>query len=69
VLIINRVTGEEGERLRELAEESGLRVAGLVPQVGKILEYDLKGKPLLDLPGSSIAQTSVFSILDSLDIP
>jgi CO dehydrogenase maturation factor len=69
VLIINRVTGEEGETLRELAEESGLKVAGLVPQDGMIFEYDLKGKPLLDLPGSSIAQTSVFSILDSLDIP
>src|SRR4030043_215279 len=32
VLIINRISGDEGGGLKNLAEESGLRVAGLIPQ-------------------------------------
>jgi CO dehydrogenase maturation factor len=67
-LIINRVTGEEGNRLREFAEEKGLHVAGLVPQDGTIFEYDLKGKPIFELPPDSPALISLFSILESLKV-
>ncbi len=66
VLIINRVSGDEGDRLKELAEGMGLHVAGLVPQDGIIFEYDLKGIPIFNLPGDSPALISVFSILDDL---
>jgi CO dehydrogenase maturation factor len=69
VLIINRVTGEEGDTLRELAGELGLHCAGIVPQDGKIFEYDLQGRPLIELPDDSPALRSVFTILDGLDIP
>ncbi|VAX28066.1 CO dehydrogenase accessory protein CooC (nickel insertion) [hydrothermal vent metagenome] len=69
VLIINRVTGEEGDTLRELADGLGLHCAGLVPQDGKIFEYDLQGRPLIELPDDSPALCSVFTILDGLDIP
>ncbi len=69
VLIINRVMGEEGEQLRELAQDLGLEVAGLVPQDGTIFEYDLQGRPIFELPEDSPALQAVYSILDNLDIP
>lgn len=69
VLIINRVMGEEGERLRDLAEQLGLHVAGLIPHDGTIFEYDLKGKPIFELPQESPALQSIYSILDGLQIP
>ncbi len=69
VLIINRVIGEEGQRLKGLAEELGLHVAGLIPQDGTIFEYDMVGRPIFELPPESPALQSVYSILDGLQIP
>jgi CO dehydrogenase maturation factor len=68
-VIINRVIGEEEEKLRKLSEDLDLNIAGLVPQDGTIFDYDLKGKPVFELPADSAACVSVFSILDSLGIP
>src|SRR5512147_177834 len=58
-LVINRVSGSEGEELRKLAEEMGLTVSGLVPQDHQIFEYDLEGKGIVGLPGDSIAVTAL----------
>ena len=68
-VIINRVIGEEEEKLRKLSEDLDLNIVGLVPQDAKIFDYDLKGKPVFELPADSAARVSVFSILDSLEIP
>lgn len=69
ILIINRVTGAHGERLKTLAEGYGLSVGGLVPQDETIFDYDLNGKPVYALPAASPALTGVTTILDSLEIP
>ncbi|MEW6674468.1 MAG: AAA family ATPase [Nitrospirota bacterium] len=69
VLIINRISGPEGEELKNLAEGFGLQVAGLVPQDSTIFNYDLQGKPIFQLPDESSAVRTIFGILDSLNIP
>lgn len=69
VLIINRVSGDEGEELKSLAENLRLAVAGTVPQDNMVFDYDLRGKPIFQLPDDSKAVKAVFSILDSLKIP
>ena len=69
VLIINRVTGLEGEVLKAQAEGFGIHVAGLVPQDDRIFEYDLKGLPVFTLPSDSAALATIYRILDSLGIP
>jgi len=69
VVIINRISGNEGADLKNLAEEFGLQVAGLVPQDEAIFNLDLQGKPIFQLPDDSKAVKAVFSILDSLNIP
>jgi CO dehydrogenase maturation factor len=68
-LIINRVSGDEGPELTKLAEELGLRVAGLVPQDRDVLRNDLEGKPIISLPEDAPAVRSVFGILDTFQIP
>ncbi|GBD99349.1 cobQ/CobB/MinD/ParA nucleotide binding domain protein [bacterium BMS3Abin07] len=68
-VIINRVMGGEAGRLKLLSEDLGLNVIGLVPQDGTIFDYDLKGKPVFEIPADSPACLSVFGILDSLSIP
>jgi CO dehydrogenase maturation factor len=69
VLIINRVTGQEGDTLKGLAEKLGVPVGGIVPQDELVFQYDLEGKPLMQLPPDAKVVRSLFSILDSLSIP
>ncbi len=59
-LVINRVSGGEGAELKRLAEESGLEVAGLVPQDRMVFENDLEGKAIIELPEDSPAVRAVY---------
>lgn len=68
-LVINRTSGPDGARLKTLAESFGLHIGGLVPQDSAILEFDLEGAPIINLPQDSIALNAVRQILDSLQIP
>ncbi|HXX53255.1 MAG TPA: carbon monoxide dehydrogenase [Thermodesulfovibrionales bacterium] len=69
VLLINRVAGPEGEKLKTLAEDYGLIVGGLIPQDNAIFEYDLQGLPVAKLPSESLALKSLYRVLDSLGMP
>jgi CO dehydrogenase maturation factor len=69
VLIINRISGSEGEDLKRAAEASGLDVAGLVPQDEALMKLDMKEEPIFNLPQDSGIVHAVFHILDSLAIP
>ncbi|MDP2167611.1 MAG: AAA family ATPase [Thermodesulfovibrionales bacterium] len=69
ILIINRVSGNEGGELTDYAGGLGLKVTGLIPNDGNIFEFDLQGKPIIALPAGSPAVQAVFGILDSLKIP
>jgi CO dehydrogenase maturation factor len=68
-VIINRVPESGGGELEGYAAKLGLNVAALVPQDGAIFDYDLHGKPIIELPEDSPALKAVFSVLDSLNIP
>ncbi|MCG2709277.1 MAG: AAA family ATPase [Thermodesulfovibrionales bacterium] len=68
MLIINRVTGDEGDDLKKLAESLGLEVAGVVPQDKNVFQYDLQGKAIVELPDDSPAIKTVYSILDRFEI-
>lgn len=67
-LIINRVSGDEGQELVKIAGDFGLEVAGLVPQDKNIFEYDLQGRAIIELPEDSPAVNAVFEILDKMKI-
>lgn len=67
-LIINRISGNEVQELRESANKLGLEITGFVPQDEKIFEYDLQGKAIIELPEDSVAVQAVYSILDTFEI-
>jgi CO dehydrogenase maturation factor len=68
-LIINRVSEEEVLKLKQYAGECGLFVAGLVPQDAIIFDFDIQGKPVIQIPDDSKALKAVFEILEALNIP
>mgnify|MGYP000968533986 CR=1 FL=1 len=67
-LILNRAAPSDAESLSDEIKKTGLTLAGLIPNDPLITEYDIKGKPLFDLPEDSPAVKELFEILDHLDI-
>ncbi len=67
-LIVNRVQDgtSEDRSLLHAIEQQGVEFAGFVPADELIFEYDLNGRPLVQLPPDSRAITSYFTILDKL---
>ncbi|MBI5407769.1 MAG: AAA family ATPase [Nitrospirae bacterium] len=68
-LLVNRITGTEGEELKAYAETLGLKVDGLLPNDENIFRYDLEGRAIFSLPSSSPSLTALYGVLDSLSIP
>ncbi|MDA8099922.1 MAG: hypothetical protein M0042_09870, partial [Nitrospiraceae bacterium] len=66
VLIVNRVQDGTEPSLRKAIDQTGVEFAGFVPSDDLIFEYDLNGKPLVQLPPDAKAVTGYFGILDRL---
>lgn len=67
VLIVNRVSEHIADKtLQTVIDQQGVEFAGYVPADELIFEYDLHGKPLIQLPAESKALTSFYSVLDKL---
>ncbi|SJZ38170.1 ATP-binding protein [Selenihalanaerobacter shriftii] len=63
-LIITKTPDNALEALGEEIEKTGLEVIGIIPHDPKIAEYDLHGKPLVDLPDDSSAVEAVKEIIE-----
>ncbi len=68
VLIVNRVQDgtREDKALLQAIGQQGVEFAGFVPADEMIFEYDLNGRPLVQLPADSKALKSFFTIMDKL---
>jgi CO dehydrogenase maturation factor len=68
VLIVNRVQDgvSDDKALQQAIKQQGVEFAGFVLADELIFEYDLKGKPLIQLPADSKALTGYYGILDNL---
>ncbi|NMD43017.1 MAG: AAA family ATPase [Firmicutes bacterium] len=65
-LVITRSRPGEMERLDEEIERTGLEVWGDIPFDPAIMDYDLEGKPLFDLPAESPAVQAAAKLYQSL---
>ncbi|MCG2722881.1 MAG: AAA family ATPase [Thermodesulfovibrionales bacterium] len=68
VLLINRISGDEGTELQALAERLNLRVGGVVPHDDLLLHLGLKGDSVFHLPADAKSLRSLYAILDTLNI-
>lgn len=66
VLIVNRVQDGTDGTLRKAIDQQGVEFAGFVPSDDLIFEYDLNGKPLVQLPEDAKALKAFYGILDGL---
>ena len=68
VLIVNRAQdgNSNDSTLLQAIEQQGVEFAGFVPADDLIFEYDLKGRPLVQLPSDSKALAGYYALLDKL---
>ncbi len=69
ILIINRASDSDFNKLMNIAGELPFDNIFNVPEDEKILQFDFSGKPILELPSDSMAVKSIFNLLDTLKIP
>lgn len=68
VLIVNRATdgAAQDKALGSAILQQGVEFAGFIPADDLIFEYDLAGRPLLELPPESKAVSGFYAVLDRL---
>lgn len=67
-LIVTKATEQDILSLNEEIENTGLKLAGIIPNDHLITEFDIKSRPLFDLPSDASAVKAVYKILDELKI-
>lgn len=65
-LVITKASQEDLVLMKQEIEKTGLTLGGIVPFDALITEFDIKSKPLFDLPSDSVAVKAVFSMLDTV---
>lgn len=65
--VINRASEKEAEEIKKQLAGKGLKVIGAVPEDVLVREYDLKGRPLIELPENSAALKSTKLIKEKIE--
>jgi CO dehydrogenase maturation factor len=68
-LIVNRAVGELPTESRDVINEIGVDLVGVVPADEQLASYDLRNIPLIELPAENTALKTSYSVFDSLNIP
>ncbi len=65
-LIINQVREEPSEAVLKIIQDEGLELAGVVPADDMIYEFDLNGRPTVELPETSKSVSAAFALFDRI---
>ncbi len=63
-LIINKSKQEPSETVMDIINKAGLELAGTIPEDDSIYEYDLNGRPTIELPDDTEVVKAAFGIFD-----
>ena len=63
-LIINQSKDGMPDAVLDIIEKGGLELAGTIPEDNTIYEYDLNGRPTVEMPEESPAVKAAFEILE-----
>jgi CO dehydrogenase maturation factor len=64
-LVVNRVHGEFDPKMAEVVDKTGLKLAGIVPADDEIAQFDLEGRPTIELPEGTLAVEKANEIFDA----
>ncbi|RKO67108.1 AAA family ATPase [Desulfofundulus salinus] len=62
-LVVTKVADGSVEALQDEIQKTGLELIGAVPRDEQVFQYDLQGKPLVELPDDSLVVAAVTEIM------
>ena len=65
-LIINQVKETPSDTILNIIKEKGLELAGTIPEDNEVYEYDLTGRPTIELPEDNTAVLAAYEIFDKI---
>jgi CO dehydrogenase maturation factor len=65
-LIINQSKNNPSQVVLDMVSEAGLELAGTIPEDNMVYEFDLNGRPTVDLPDDNPAIQSAYAIFDRI---
>jgi CO dehydrogenase maturation factor len=65
-LIVNRVKDGLSPEIKKVIDESGLQVIALIPEDSNMADFEMKGRPVTELPRESPIQVKVREIAEGL---
>ena len=65
-IIINQAKSEPSEVVKEMIDGDGLELAGVIPDDEKVYEFDMEGRPTIDIEESNPAFKAAYSIFDKI---
>lgn len=68
-LIVNQAKSDLPPEVMEMISNDGLELAGTIPQDDVVYEYDLKGKPTIEIPEDNPTVKAAFAIFDHVMAP
>jgi len=65
-LIINQVREAPSDMVLEMIEKEGMTLAGTIPADDAVYEFDLNGRPTIEMPEDNQAVAAAFTIFDKM---
>jgi CO dehydrogenase maturation factor len=65
-LIINQVKDAPSDEVVNMVKKNGLEIAGTIPEDNDVYEYDLNGRPTIEIPEDNQAVKAAFEIFDKI---
>jgi CO dehydrogenase maturation factor len=65
-LIINQIKEKPSDIVLDMIKKANLDLAGMIPEDDAIYEFDLNGKPTIDIPNDNKAIRAAFQIFDRI---
>jgi CO dehydrogenase maturation factor len=66
VLVVNQVKEELPEEVLKIIEQNGLELGGIIPEDHAFYEYDLNGRPTIEMPEDNNAIKAAYEIFDKI---
>ncbi|MBL7208081.1 MAG: carbon monoxide dehydrogenase, partial [Desulfobacterales bacterium] len=65
-LVLNRANEALPDPTRNMIKNEGLELVGIIPEDSAVYEYDLNGRPTIELPHDNRAVKAAFMIFDTI---
>ena len=63
---MNQVKGDPAPRVMEIIEAAGIELGGTIPEDDGVYDFDLNGRPTIDLLEDNPAVKAAFDIFDRI---